>query len=473
MLLHFTLYLHCDIPANPTKSFVRGTVTAVLNDSVFQTSTPFRHAVALVKEVESMIEKPSILMKFSDGGTDQRNTLESVKCSLICVFKELDLDLLVAARCAPGQSWTNPAERVMSILNIGLQNVSLERTVGDESFESAVGKCSSMDKLTNSKDFKDAWHRSVAPCISTIENRFSRLTLKDKPIQIGSPIETFEIEHIQRHLTTLFPDLDISKLTKLYTNRCTNYLRWLDIHCIQRQYVFQICKCTVFECCGATKTPREQLDWLPDPMLDPDNVGHYQQFSKLYNTGVDTSEDARPSLRNASAPGTSKTAKVKASGKTSSKIPVNNIESLFADDQSLYGEASVYTAQKSQAIVHCVDCIKPRIIYLKSKLTNRQKVQLAMGFSEYEYSSGSPAIPPSHSLAGKIFTQLNLTCESNIEVTYYSAAIARIDLCCYCAAEEITADQELKKKFKTVLPVCELCKQKNLVPCLRPYGKLH
>ena len=74
------------------------------------------------------------------------NTLEAVKCSLICIFKELHLDLLIvgyfsackfkwntskilkknidssffsfAGRCAPGQSWTNPAERVMSILNL-------------------------------------------------------------------------------------------------------------------------------------------------------------------------------------------------------------------------------------------------------------------------------------------------------------------------------------------------------------------
>ena len=117
-----SVYLQCDIPQEATKSFCREIVTTVINESVFQTSNAFRHAATLVALIRKEGEVPPVVLKFSDGGTDQRNTLESVKCSLIAVFKELDLDMLIAARCAPGQSWTNPAERMMSILNIGLQN---------------------------------------------------------------------------------------------------------------------------------------------------------------------------------------------------------------------------------------------------------------------------------------------------------------------------------------------------------------
>ena len=81
--------------------------------------TSMRHASAMVKSLE---EQPSVILKFSDGGTDHRNTLESVKCSAIGLFKELDLNIYIAAMCAPGHSWTNPADRMMSLLNIGLQN---------------------------------------------------------------------------------------------------------------------------------------------------------------------------------------------------------------------------------------------------------------------------------------------------------------------------------------------------------------
>ncbi len=56
-----------------------------------------------------------MFLKLSDGGTDHRNTLEAVKISAICMFKELDIDMHIEARCAPGQSWSNPAERVMSV----------------------------------------------------------------------------------------------------------------------------------------------------------------------------------------------------------------------------------------------------------------------------------------------------------------------------------------------------------------------
>ena len=46
----------------------------------------------------------------------------------IIEFIALDLGLLIACSTAPNQSYNNPAERVMSLLNLGLQNVALSRT---------------------------------------------------------------------------------------------------------------------------------------------------------------------------------------------------------------------------------------------------------------------------------------------------------------------------------------------------------
>ena len=97
-----SVYLRCEVPDTPNKSFVRGQVSVIANDSVFQTSSPFRHSAALTKIIDDSGVK--VLMKFTDGGTDQRNTLESVKCASICLFKELNLDMLILARCAPGHS---------------------------------------------------------------------------------------------------------------------------------------------------------------------------------------------------------------------------------------------------------------------------------------------------------------------------------------------------------------------------------
>jgi len=86
-------------------------------------------------------------MKYTDGGVDHRNTLECVKCASICLFRELNLDMLVLGRCAPGHSWRNPTDRVMSILNLGLQNCSLERVLLDEAKKKLLKKCNSMSEI--------------------------------------------------------------------------------------------------------------------------------------------------------------------------------------------------------------------------------------------------------------------------------------------------------------------------------------
>ena len=74
----------------------------------------------------------------SDGGPDHRLCYGSVKVSMIALFLKLNLDMLVCMQMCPYQSWTNPAERVMSTLNLALQNVSLMRDKMDEEMERAI-----------------------------------------------------------------------------------------------------------------------------------------------------------------------------------------------------------------------------------------------------------------------------------------------------------------------------------------------
>ena len=44
-----SVYLECDVPSAPTSSFLRGQVHVFLNDTVFEPSSPMRHAAATVK----------------------------------------------------------------------------------------------------------------------------------------------------------------------------------------------------------------------------------------------------------------------------------------------------------------------------------------------------------------------------------------------------------------------------------------
>lgn len=74
----------------------------------------------------------------SDGGPDQRVTFGSVQVAAVALFCALDLDMVVFVRTCPYQSWQNVAERVMSTLNLALQNVSLACTQILDRFESLV-----------------------------------------------------------------------------------------------------------------------------------------------------------------------------------------------------------------------------------------------------------------------------------------------------------------------------------------------
>ena len=58
------------------------------------------------------------------------------------------MDTMVVLRAAPQQSLTNNlAERVMSVLNLGLQGSSLARTKMDTEFETTLRKCYGMSAI--------------------------------------------------------------------------------------------------------------------------------------------------------------------------------------------------------------------------------------------------------------------------------------------------------------------------------------
>ena len=119
-----------NIPDTVEGSWYSGRVIIGIKDSIFQPSSPFRHAAELVEAIKSPKE---LLCIYSDGGPDHRCTYLSVMMSMVYVWSMLDLDMLILTRTPPGGSWRNPAERVMSQLNLGLQAVGLMREEAGDS----------------------------------------------------------------------------------------------------------------------------------------------------------------------------------------------------------------------------------------------------------------------------------------------------------------------------------------------------
>ena len=79
----------------------------------------------------------------------------SVKLALIALFRELKLDLHITLRTAPSNSWANPVERIISIVNIRLQDVGIMRRKMSDDFERVVCKFiqfKSLNSVTLSKE---------------------------------------------------------------------------------------------------------------------------------------------------------------------------------------------------------------------------------------------------------------------------------------------------------------------------------
>ena len=72
----------------------------------------------------------------------------SVRLGLLDLFLELDLDTMVVMRKASSQSWGNPVERVMSVLNLGIQGVALARKeMDEEDYEKEFKTCNGMSAV--------------------------------------------------------------------------------------------------------------------------------------------------------------------------------------------------------------------------------------------------------------------------------------------------------------------------------------
>lgn len=136
--------LICDIPESVNQSFYSGHIYVGIKDSVFEGSNSLRHIVELLTVLKrQLLGPPPYLCLFSDGGADHNVTFLYNQCALLALFKIGNFDVLNVGRCAPSQSYINPAERAMSLLNIGLQGMALERDHAGP-FEKLIGSCKTM-----------------------------------------------------------------------------------------------------------------------------------------------------------------------------------------------------------------------------------------------------------------------------------------------------------------------------------------
>lgn len=74
----------------------------------------------------------------------------------------------------------------------------------------------------------------------------------------------------------------------------SDYMKFLEDHCRQRAYMFQIRKCQNINCCRPSRSGIT-FPWVPDPIMQVDK-NHYEPFEKVL--GTDTNESDKHSAQN-------------------------------------------------------------------------------------------------------------------------------------------------------------------------------
>jgi hypothetical protein len=98
--------------------------------------------MAVNKRLE--LKQEAFLLAFIDGGPDHSISFLNVMVSWLAFFIMSGSDTLVVARTTPTQSWTNLAERLMSVLNLVMSNCALAREIMGDDFGKSMKKCNSM-----------------------------------------------------------------------------------------------------------------------------------------------------------------------------------------------------------------------------------------------------------------------------------------------------------------------------------------
>ncbi len=107
--------------------FYNDKVFVSYKDTLFQPSNMIKHVTEFYNAIQNYysLNISPILYLYIDGGPDYQTTFGSMQISLLYLFLRGDFNMLIALQTALYHSWTNLTEQIMSIINLGLQGVTI------------------------------------------------------------------------------------------------------------------------------------------------------------------------------------------------------------------------------------------------------------------------------------------------------------------------------------------------------------
>ncbi|GET01947.1 uncharacterized protein LOC111130598 [Rhizophagus clarus] len=342
--------------------------------AAFQVSSALRHMTELYDILLHTEMHHPFLMLYTDGGPNHKNTFLRVQLSLIAIFIALDLDYLVAVRTPPGHSWKNPVERIMSILNLGMQCVGLMRQKMSEEMEKLISGCNSLEdmreKAKTNHQLEKELLQSMEPIRDLLSNLFTRQSFKDEFFKVFEPATKTEMENFWESVHLVDDSITIKDTSQKKVANKPKLQEFME-HCCQKcLYFFEIKKCGNDECniCRPIRSNPDvfkELKGLPDPIPGPDD--HYMSFSEIYEKK--TTEEHCSSLQN----------------RKPRNIP-SNIEKKEGNGMDFSPTAQF--GKNVRTVIKCVECNKPRVLYACHKISEEQFCLLQSFLESIEYTCG-------------------------------------------------------------------------------------
>ena len=258
--------LQIDIPESVDGSWYEGTLVVFNKDKTFgNEDAASRHTVegAIARQfclgeqrredaerqtaqAWRAFQGPAIIAQIHDGAADYNMLNGGALLAHLVDYFSSGADLVISFRFCPYQSYLDPVEHCMSLLNLGLQAVALARDMMPPELERELKGCSSMKDVRKKALMKPQIRAAVlaameAP-IQLVNSRFDQLEWTENPVTCLPPATEEELEDAWELLLAIDETIKKGGTAAAVLSSKENLQEFLSTHTQQRTYMVQTLK---------------------------------------------------------------------------------------------------------------------------------------------------------------------------------------------------------------------------------------
>ena len=216
-----TVLMKHNEPTDPECSWYSGVIKVILKNSIYEGSNAFGAMAELLVNYAAELSEKSVFLLHTDGGGEHNLPFPSVQAAICAFVLKANPDHGVWTNSAPYHSFSNEPERIMSILNLAMYGVAVERPPMDPTKfpgeESRFRRTKTIAELraaaTAFPKLREGLHDSLEPVFELFYERFGQLSLDDIPFERGEHVSDSAVDDLFAALRGLLAD-DASDITR-------------------------------------------------------------------------------------------------------------------------------------------------------------------------------------------------------------------------------------------------------------------